>query len=839
MAPNPPESEYTLKEALTMLVPDPQRNSTAAARRNKKAGGFKLPSLTSRSRSRSPSPSPTISHPSTPYKITGDFKSGASSPAISSPTRSQSPSPSPSAFVSAQASPSESNAASPNMPNAPLPVPATNASLLVPSQSTSKLRRPASQILPTVEPPPVTKDPTKQMKASKEYRTVKEFKGSGADELPLEVGDIVETLPSPPSDKGAGWWYGISRTWGTNNGLKGFFPSDHVVLETFEDLAVQETRLLSTAEPATDDYIEEEFACELPDTVRPGIKLQCVYPYERTKADELEMEYGDVIVVLEAPEGGWWRGMKGFSTKAPTSGWFPCTMVTLAPGENIPGWSPTKIIKKRASEVAPSTVPVAEDQPVEIIPLKEDGEKNASLNEPSENTKSVKSESESSVAHESIREISRDPVIMETLEPPRNPEESGQSIEVTASGLIGLKPKSSNDTDIEVTDSEKTSDAATPSTSTSASRPLSRPVSRPSSRPGSRPGSRPPSRPVSSYVPALLETQSEASSDAMSSDASTNFNVLRTLDTIGITPLINSLDNINPASQPDASANSLLASNFSDAPTKPEIDTKNIIDRSPNAEPESCVPLEKPPSDSSSDSESPVPPRRIVGDANEGSQPKTVLTKPSRHIRAMSVPASPLGTMTAGSLGPVLDEPEPIEDGDMPRGTSSTTDGVGGVPGERWSYAYSKTGHNRSVSASETDKNSPRLSIISKSFMPHIEGSRTSMAFKKDDDTISIAPSDIHLPETPEAIEAKKNKREKIITELIETEKDYVRDLKIIIDTFMKPMANSKFDKNVDALFSNVDELLSINSEFLRRFEAKQRASPTFIGIGEIFLELI
>jgi hypothetical protein len=43
----------------------------------------------------------------------------------------------------------------------------------------------------------------------------------------------------------------------------------------------------------------------------------------------MELELGDLIVVLEAPEGGWWRGMKNLGGKEAKTGWFPATMVSL------------------------------------------------------------------------------------------------------------------------------------------------------------------------------------------------------------------------------------------------------------------------------------------------------------------------------------------------------------------------------------------------------------------------------------------------------------------------------------------------------------------------------
>jgi hypothetical protein len=60
-------------------------------------------------------------------------------------------------------------------------------------------------------------------------------------------------------------------------------------------------------------------------------------------------------------------------------------------------------------------------------------------------------------------------------------------------------------------------------------------------------------------------------------------------------------------------------------------------------------------------------------------------------------------------------------------------------------------------------------------------------------------------------------KRLSVIWELIQTERDYVRDLYITIEMFMKPMANLKSvgSKTMEALFANIEQIYSVNSDFL------------------------
>ncbi|KAJ3228771.1 cytochrome c oxidase subunit 1 [Chytriomyces hyalinus] len=824
-----PESKYTLREALSMLVPAPEesRASVAAKRPNKKKKGmFSLPPLprSSANPSRSRSLSPSVTRPSSPIIISAPFNAvllGEPSSASTSPARSSASSPSHSAFVSAPSSPLQHHTAPSN-------------SLQVPDspQPGLKLRKLPSQILEAPNEQPT--QPEEPPPSPKEYRAIKEFKGANEGELPLEVGDIVEKMPRPNADMGPEWWYGISRTWGPNNGLVGYFLADHVVLETFEEVVPSPTvEHVQTPVPVPeeDGYIEEEVASELPATIRPGTKLVCLFPYERTKADELEMEAGDIIVVLDAPEGGWWRGMKGFSTKTPTSGWFPCSMVTIAPGENIPGWTPTQKVRRVSMAlVAPP-------------------EQSAPTTEPEQTP---------------VEDVKPQPASLE-----RAPKKEGSSRDVTAqtptAATFEEKPIISAENEVvsvwkvqtvEVNDVPGT---ATNSSATGTGTPeISAPVSRYTSRA--------PSRPVSSVSPFGVEGFSTLSSDNQSEKSAGTLQK----GMLGVSA-------ISPSSGPSSEFlhpefSSRLAKDISNSNShsvnlvpedKPTVSEVAETDVNPNVDPpetqegETVTELqgEGVHADaidfSDSKSRSDLFPDDLISDVPTSlpaaPQSKSLLAKAARQLKTLSAPSAALiGNMSSKSLGPLLDEPEPMDSGDI--STGAPTDTMSLLSNDtssdtRSSGALLKNGvRNRSASMTEADKSLSRTSlIVGKSWLPQIEGSRASiLAQVGDSDTASVAPSEtaVAVPETAEVLEAKQKKRMNIIVELIGTERDYVRDLKIIIENFMKPMSNSKFDKNVDSLFSNVDELLSINSEFLRRFEAKQRASPEFTGVGEIFLEL-
>ncbi|KAJ3041574.1 Intersectin-2 [Rhizophlyctis rosea] len=93
--------------------------------------------------------------------------------------------------------------------------------------------------------------------------------------------------------------------------------------------------------------------------------------------------------------------------------------------------------------------------------------------------------------------------------------------------------------------------------------------------------------------------------------------------------------------------------------------------------------------------------------------------------------------------------------------------------------------------------------------------------------------------ETLEMMSARDKKRTTAIWELIETERDYVRDLVIIIETFMKPLADRKIltQKQIEVLFMNVPQLHKINEKFLSRLEAKWSEAEVPDSIGDVLMD--
>ena len=94
----------------------------------------------------------------------------------------------------------------------------------------------------------------------------------------------------------------------------------------------------------------------------------------------------------------------------------------------------------------------------------------------------------------------------------------------------------------------------------------------------------------------------------------------------------------------------------------------------------------------------------------------------------------------------------------------------------------------------------------------------------------------------------RRSERKEIITEIVETEIKYGRDLRIIVEEFYRPMliAGLLTSELLATIFLNVDELIQVNNKFAEMLkEAVDSAVEqgcddlTTVSIGEIFLESI
>jgi hypothetical protein len=61
--------------------------------------------------------------------------------------------------------------------------------------------------------------------------------------------------------------------------------------------------------------------------LEPGALLQVTEPHRKSKSEELNLEVGQIITLIEMKTDGWWRGVKDIGTSSPEMGWFPSSKV--------------------------------------------------------------------------------------------------------------------------------------------------------------------------------------------------------------------------------------------------------------------------------------------------------------------------------------------------------------------------------------------------------------------------------------------------------------------------------------------------------------------------------
>lgn len=83
-------------------------------------------------------------------------------------------------------------------------------------------------------------------------------------------------------------------------------------------------------------------------------------------------------------------------------------------------------------------------------------------------------------------------------------------------------------------------------------------------------------------------------------------------------------------------------------------------------------------------------------------------------------------------------------------------------------------------------------------------------------------------------------KRVRIIAELIQTERDYVKDLELCVSQVVQPLRDKQVDGlDVDSLFSNIESVHQISAKLLALLEeATANVEPAVQVIGEVFLQL-
>lgn len=96
----------------------------------------------------------------------------------------------------------------------------------------------------------------------------------------------------------------------------------------------------------------------------------------------------------------------------------------------------------------------------------------------------------------------------------------------------------------------------------------------------------------------------------------------------------------------------------------------------------------------------------------------------------------------------------------------------------------------------------------------------------------------------------REKKRQEVISEIMYTERDFVKDLEYLRDFWMRPLRavnpsqsspipEHRREKFIRTVFSNCLEILAVNSKFAEALSARQRENPVVRNIGDIFLQWV
>ena len=93
-------------------------------------------------------------------------------------------------------------------------------------------------------------------------------------------------------------------------------------------------------------------------------------------------------------------------------------------------------------------------------------------------------------------------------------------------------------------------------------------------------------------------------------------------------------------------------------------------------------------------------------------------------------------------------------------------------------------------------------------------------------------------------------KRQEVISEIMYTERDFVKDLEYLRDFWMRPLRAANVaqtspipehrrEKFIRTVFSNCLEILSVNAKFAEALSARQREDPVVSNVGDIFMQFV
>jgi len=101
--------------------------------------------------------------------------------------------------------------------------------------------------------------------------------------------------------------------------------------------------------------------------------------------------------------------------------------------------------------------------------------------------------------------------------------------------------------------------------------------------------------------------------------------------------------------------------------------------------------------------------------------------------------------------------------------------------------------------------------------------------------------------EVADSVGDREKKRQEVISELMYTERDFVKDLEYLRDFWMKPLRSPntspipehRREKFVRTVFSNCQEVYMVSSRLAEALTRRQQQSPVVRNVGDIFLEFV
>lgn len=104
--------------------------------------------------------------------------------------------------------------------------------------------------------------------------------------------------------------------------------------------------------------------------------------------------------------------------------------------------------------------------------------------------------------------------------------------------------------------------------------------------------------------------------------------------------------------------------------------------------------------------------------------------------------------------------------------------------------------------------------------------------------------------EVADSVGDREKKRQEVISELLYTERDFVKDLEYLRDFWMKPLYSAnpakpspipehRKEKFIRTVFSNCQEVYAVNSRMAEALTRRQQQGPVVRNIGDIFLDYI